>query len=47
MPLIIKVHRSLIEAEETEMNLEDFIEFMYPEDKKSDKRNRNVIIRSF
>lgn len=29
------------------MNLEDFIEFMYPEDKKHVKSNRNVIIKSF
>lgn len=41
------MHRSIIEAEETEMNLEDFIEFMYPENKNVAKKNRNVIVRSF
>lgn len=47
LPLVINVHRSIIEAEETEMNLEDFIEFMYPENKNVAKKNRNVIVRSF
>lgn len=29
------------------MNLEDFIEFLYPENKSTSKKNRNVIVRSF
>jgi len=29
------------------MNLEEFIDFMYPEEDNPEKKNRNKIIRSF
>lgn len=30
IPLIVKLHHSIVDSDNTEQNLEDFIEFMYP-----------------
>ena len=47
LPLIIKLHRSLVGCDGLEKKLDDFIQYMYPENTQTDKISKNKVIRSF